>query len=85
MRVPEDVARIAFKRLENDGINEITFAWAGSEHHGQGHYYRIHGPRFFVEYDNTQDMANHIHSVWRDIDGDFGAALLQNHYFEDHI
>lgn len=84
-RVPEDVARIAFKRLENDGINEITFAWAGSEHHGQGHYYRIHGPRFFVEYDNTQDMANHIHSVWRDIDGDFGADLLQNHYFEDHI
>jgi hypothetical protein len=83
-RVPADVARNALKRVEDDGVDEIFFAWAGSQHQGQGHYYRVHGPSFFVEYDNTQDMANHIHSVWRDIDDDFGADLLRVHYLRHH-
>ena len=51
---------------------------------GQPHYYRLHGPTFFVEYDNIQDMANHIHSVWRDVEHDFGFDLLKAHYERHH-
>ena len=47
---------------------------------GQPHYYRIQGTTFLVEYDNTQNDANHIHTVWRDFKGDWGADLLALHY-----
>jgi TonB family protein len=47
---------------------------------GDPHYYRIQGPTFLVEYDDTQNNANHIHSVWRDFNGDFGEDLLREHY-----
>jgi hypothetical protein len=47
---------------------------------GQGHYYRIQGSTFLIEYDNTQDHANHIHSVWREFKGDWGGDLLAEHY-----
>jgi hypothetical protein len=47
---------------------------------GEPHYYRLQGPTFLIEYDNTQNDANHIHAVWRDFDGDFGVDLLQEHY-----
>ena len=57
-------------------------AWAGGLDRGQPHYYRIQGPTFLVEYDNTQDEANHIHTVWRDFEGDFGEDLLAPHYRE---
>jgi len=62
----------------------IYFAWAGGEEPGQGHYYRIQSPTFLVEFDDTQDHANHIHSVWRDFDGDFGLDLLKEHYQSSH-
>ena len=64
--------------------NDVHFAWAGGEVPGQGHYYRLQGQRFLVEYDNTQNGANHIHTVWRDPAGDFGADLLPAHYAEHH-
>jgi hypothetical protein len=54
-------------------------AWAGALEAGQGHYYRIQGPTFLVEFDNTQNNGNHIHSVWRDFSGDFGRDLLREH------
>ena len=57
-------------------FGDIHFAWAGSAAPGEPHYYRIHGPTFLIEYDNTQNGANHIHSVWRDLTGDFGRDLL---------
>ena len=83
-RKTPDVVAKALRKIEADGVNNIHFAWAGSEFRGQGHYYRIHGPSLFVEYDNTQDNADHIHSVWRDINGDFAADLLQEHYKLHH-
>ena len=83
-RKPPDVARNVLKRVEEQGVNSITFGWAGSPDRGQGHYYRLHGPSFFVEYDNTQNQANHIHSVWRDIEGDFGYDVLRAHYQQHH-
>jgi hypothetical protein len=64
--------------------DKIYFAWAGGEEPGQGHYYRIQSPSFLVEFDDTQDHANHIHSVWRDFDGDFGLDLLKEHYQSSH-
>ena len=76
---PGDVARARLERLEA-GIDRIKFAWMGGTEKGQGHYYRIQGPTFLIEYDNTQNDANHIHSVWRDFDGDFGEDLLTAHY-----
>jgi hypothetical protein len=69
--------RAAFERTD---FNEVAFAWAGSTRPGEAHYYRIQGPSFLVEYDNTQNDANHIHTVWRDFDGDFGRDLLREHY-----
>ena len=58
----------------------MHFAWAGGFEPGEGHYYRIQTPDFLFEYDNTQNGANHIHAVWRQFEGDFGADLLRRHY-----
>lgn len=79
-----DLASNAMSRIEAGGIGSIHFAWAGSQYHDQPHYYRLHGPTFVVEYDNIQNMANHIHSVWRDIEHDFGIDLLKTHYEMHH-
>ncbi|MBI3004673.1 MAG: DUF3500 domain-containing protein [Ignavibacteriales bacterium] len=66
--------------IGKDGIEKIHFAWAGGTTEGEGNYYRIHGPRFVLEYDNTQDDANHVHTVWRDFKNDFGIDYLKRHY-----
>jgi len=79
-----DIAAARVEKLRAAGFNNIHFAWAGGFEHGQPHYYRIQGPAFLVEYDNIQDDANHIHSVWRDFNGDFGADLLAEHYRTAH-
>lgn len=60
----------------------VHFAWAGGTERGQGHYWRIHGEHFAIEYDNTQNDANHVHTVWRDFTRDFGGASLRAHYAE---
>lgn len=67
-------------RIEEAGLDRLHFAWAGSVDVGEPHYYRIHGPTVLIEYDNTQNDANHIHSVWRDLENDFGQDLLRRHY-----
>ncbi|MDH3652563.1 MAG: DUF3500 domain-containing protein, partial [Saprospiraceae bacterium] len=78
--MPEDVGRKRVEKLTSAGIEKIRFAWAGPMDRSAGHYYRIQGPTFLVEFDNTQNNANHIHSVWRDFNGDFGRDLIQEHY-----
>jgi len=70
--------------IEDAGLESVTFGWAGVLEVGGPHYYRIQGPSFLVEYDNTQDGANHVHTVWRDFAGDFGRDLLREHYREAH-
>jgi hypothetical protein len=62
----------------------LVFAWAGPLERHQGHYYRIQGPHFTIEYDNTQGNGNHVHSVWHDHADNFGANLLKEHYKESH-
>src|SRR6185436_6181440 len=70
--VAPDVAAERMDRLKKAGLDNLTFAWAGDTAKGKKHYYRVQGPTFLIEYDNTQNDGNHIHSVWRDFNGDFG-------------
>ena len=67
------------------GVEELHFAWAGGTSIDQPHYFRIQGPATLVEFDNAEDNANHVHSVWRDPSNDFGADLLMQHHLDhDH-
>ena len=79
-RMPEDVAAARREAIVSGGVPDVSFAWAGGLEPGQGHYYRIQGASFVVEYDNTQNGATHVHTVWRDFHGDFGRDLLREHY-----
>jgi hypothetical protein len=62
----------------------MSFAWAGSTEVGHGHYYAVKGATFLIEYDNTQNNANHVHTVWRDAAADWGADQLAWHYRNEH-
>ena len=78
-----DVATEQFaKAMEKN--NTLHFAWAGGLERGEPHYYRVQGGGFVLEYDNVQNGANHVHSVWRDFDHDFGADALAEHYKAAH-
>jgi Protein of unknown function (DUF3500) len=83
-RTNDELSGPYWRKIEADGFDTITFAWAGSDEPGQGHYYAIKAPSFLIEYDNTQNEANHIHSVLRDITGDWGEDLLAMHYAHSH-
>ena len=82
--MPDALAAERMEKLQAENLSEIHFGWAGSAKPGKPHYYRIQGQTFIVEYDNTQNNANHIHTVWRDFDGDFGRDLLREHYKSSH-
>ena len=77
---PGSLSSARLSEIKAAGVDNIKFAWMGSATVGEGHYYRIQGPTFLIEYDNVQNDANHAHSVWRDFDGDFGRDLLATHY-----
>ncbi len=79
-RMTDEIASNQWRKIEGDGLDTITFAWKGSPDSRQGHYYAVQGPRFLIEYDNTQNDANHIHSVWRDYISDWGDDMLGRHY-----
>lgn len=79
-RLTDTAARDQLERIERAGFGKLHFGWAGSIEPGKPHYYRLHGPTVLIEYDNTQNNANHIHSVWRDLERDFGGDLLRSHY-----
>src|SRR5438876_10639027 len=74
--VPEELAEGRREQI-NKADRNISFAWSGGINRGDQHYYRVHAPSFLIELDDTQDNANHIHSVWRDFAGDFGEDVLQ--------
>ena len=77
---PDDARAWTTRIRHETPPGELYFAWAGPTEPGHGHYYRIHSPAFLVEYDNTQNDANHVHSVWRDLENDFGGDALARHY-----
>ena len=74
-----DIAAERQAEIKKAGVDKITFAWAGPVQPGERHYYRVQGPTFVIEFDNTQNNGNHIHSVFRDFDSDFGRDLLREH------
>lgn len=83
-RLPDPLAALERDRLKAAGMERIHFAWAGSDRPRRPHYYRLQGPTMLVEYDCTQDGANHVHSVWRDPGRDFGRDLLTAHLAKQH-
>ena len=83
-RCRPDVAAEEYAKVEKAGMDKLHFAWAGGFELGQPHYYRVQGGHFVLEYDNTQNDANHVHSIWRDFDHDFGADLLKAHLDAAH-
>lgn len=75
-----DLAAAQKQRVIEQELGRFRFAWAGSPAPGQAHYFRVHGPVTLIEHDNTQNNANHVHSVWRDLTADFGNDALAEHY-----
>ena len=82
--MPSDISGRRRSALTKAGFETIQFAWWGDTEPNQRHYYRVQGPTFLIEYNNTQNNANHIHTVWRDSEGDFGLDLLKEHYQSSH-
>jgi Protein of unknown function (DUF3500) len=78
----DDLAADRLAKVTAAGPGQIRFAWAGPVEKGAKHYYRVQGPTFLIEYDNTQNDGNHIHAVWRDFQGDFGRDVLREHLEE---
>ncbi len=83
-RLRGEFAEADLKEIQAAGWEKIVFAWAGSTEKGARHYYRLHGPTFLLEYDNTQNDANHVHATWRELKGDFGRDLLGEHLKAAH-
>lgn len=81
--LPDEIAGRRNQQIDKAGRN-VWFAWAGGTKPGDPHYYRLQTASFLIEFDMTQDNANHIHSVWRDFAGDFGGDLLRAHYESSH-
>ncbi len=81
--MPDQIAEAREEQIKKAG-KDIYFAWAGGVEKGDPHYYRVQTASFLIEYDDTQNNANHIHSVWRDFNGDFGLDLLKLHYQTSH-
>lgn len=72
------------EKIRKAGMDNLSFAWAGSLQQGEGHYYRIQGPMLLIEYDNTQSNANHVHTAVRDLTNDFAEDILREHYAREH-
>lgn len=79
-RYRAEVADEELAAIERAGFQKVHFAWAGGTQRGEAHYYRVQGPTFVLEYDNVQNEANHIHTLWRNIGRDFGTDALAEHY-----
>jgi Protein of unknown function (DUF3500) len=83
-RAPRGYADACWQQVVDAGVDNLSFAWAGPVEPGGGHYYCVTGPTLVIEYDNTQDNANHAHSVWRHLRDDWGEDLLRKHYQQHH-
>jgi hypothetical protein len=79
-----DFSERLMKKITDAGVENLSFAWAGSLVPGVAQYYRIQGPMLLIEYDNTQNNANHVHTTIRDLTNDFGEDILREHYKKEH-
>jgi hypothetical protein len=80
----KEIAASAVARVRGDGADRLHFAWAGSLERGRPHYFRVHGPSVLIEYDNTQNGANHVHAVWIDPAEALGRDILKRHHRQAH-
>ena len=78
----QHVYQTALSEIREAGPDKVRFAWFGATDRTQGHAYRVQGPTFLIEFNNTQNNANHVHSVWRDLTRDFGEDMLGKHLDE---
>jgi hypothetical protein len=83
-RLKPDQAGRELDRIRAAGLDELHLVWAGSHHIEQPHYFRVEGPVTLIEFDNTEDNANHVHCVWRDPGNDFGTDILARHRAAQH-
>jgi hypothetical protein len=83
-RLRGELAAQDLAKAEKSGKDKISFAWAGGLERGEPHYYRVQGPTFVIEYDNVQNGANHVHSVWHDPASNFGEDILKAHHEAEH-
>ena len=86
-RYPFGFANEFMQKIKKAGLDKLVFTWMGAKEAkigNRGHYYRIQNPVLFIEYDNTQNNANHVHTVIRDLTNDFGEDMLRKHYAEEH-
>jgi hypothetical protein len=83
-RARPELAEETFAKISAAGLDKVTFAWAGGLDRTKQTYYRVQGPTFLIEFDNSQGNGNHVHSVYRDFNGDFGHDLLAEHYAKEH-
>ena len=83
--VPAPVAEQRLSAIRETGVDDYRLVWAGGLDRSRDHYYRIHGGQFIVEFDNVQNEANHIHSVWREVENDFAQDVLRDHRMLYHI
>lgn len=81
-RMRPEIAAETRAEIKSNGA--VHFGWAGGMERGQPHYYRVQGKTFLIEYDNVQNGANHVHSVWRSFDGDFGRDVIGEHVRQAH-
>lgn len=72
--MPSDVVTERRAKINKAGMDSIHFAWWGSSERNARHAYRVQGPTFLIEYNNTQNSANHVHAIWRDMAGDFNLS-----------
>jgi hypothetical protein len=82
--MPSKIANARKEKVISEDLSDIYFGWVGAKSLGAAHYYRIQAKTFLIEFDNSQNNANHIHTVWRDFDGDFGRDLIREHYTQSH-
>jgi hypothetical protein len=83
-RMPVELADVTMAEIRKPGLDKVYFTWAGGMNKGELHYYRVHGPSFLIEFNNTQNQGNHVHSVWRDLKNDFGRDVLKEHLKTAH-
>jgi hypothetical protein len=74
--LPGDIATPIFERIRTAGFEQLRFGWAGPLEPRRPQYYRLQGPTFLLEFDNSRNGGTHIHSVWRDFEQDFGQHLV---------
>jgi hypothetical protein len=85
-----DLAHEQLDRIKAAGWDRIHFAWAGPVGPSAAYYYRVHGPAVLIEFDNNvppgqrDGPINHVHTVFRDPQNDYGEDLLKKHYEQSH-